>query len=632
MGNKNLRRFFILPGLFLASTSIAADFATDTVTTMNLSDVVVTGTRSASNPSLLSQTVTIVGHSEIENSLRPSLLPVLTEKVPGLFTTARGVYGFGVSGGAAGSISVRGLSGSSAQVLSLIDGHPQYSGIFGHPISDAMQDLMAERVEVVRGPASTIYGSNAMGGVVNVITRKMLSDGMRTTVRSGYGSYNTLELLATNQLRYGRFSSTVSASYNRSDNNRKDMDFGQFSAFAKAAYDFSDDWKVQAEANVTRFEASNPGPVTRPLIDADQRVTRGSVALGIDNSNDVSHGGVSFFFNWGHHWINDGHVAGADPRLYRFISDDDMAGISLRQNVSLFDRTLITVGADWFRYSGEAWNKFVAGAQNGQRKEIVDKYQSELAAYIELRQRLGAYLTLTGGVRVDNNNGIGTEWIPKGGFSLSLPSEISLKGSICKGFRYPTLREMYMFGPANPRLKPESSISYEIGYSQSLLDGALDYGVNIFLIDAKNIIMTVPNPSGAGNLNMNSGKLLNKGVEAQVAYRINRPWSVDMNYSYVNMKHPVIAAPVHKLYAGCSFVDGHWNVSTGLQYIDGLYTSVQPVGEENFVLWNLRVQYQATGWLSLWARGENLLAQKYEINQGFPMPKATVTGGVKFTF
>lgn len=95
--------------------------------------------------------------------------------------------------------------------------HPQYAGIFGHPISDAYQTLLADRVEVLRGPASVLYGSNAMGGVVNIVTRRMHEDGVRTDLHIGYGSYNTLETELTNRIRKGRFSGVVSGSYNRTD-------------------------------------------------------------------------------------------------------------------------------------------------------------------------------------------------------------------------------------------------------------------------------------------------------------------------------------------------------------------------------------------------------------------------------
>ena len=98
------------------------------------------------------------------------------------------------------------------------------------------------------------------------------------------------------------------------------------------------------------------------------------------------------------------------------------------------------------------------------------------------------------------------------------------------------------------------------------------------------------------------------------------------------MENPVLAAPEHKLYAGAMFMSGRWMVSTGVQYVHGLYTSVDPVEKENFVLWNVRGSFRATEWLSVWARGENLLAQRYEINAGYPMPKATFEGGVHFEF
>ena len=139
----------------------------------SIDEVVVTGTRNETDIRHLPMTVSVINRKQIEQAFQPSLLPILTEQVPGLFTTARGVMGFGVSGGAAGSISLRGLNGGSGRLMVLIDGHPQYMGIMGHPIADAYQSLMADRIEVLRGPASVLYGSNAMGGVVNIVTRKM---------------------------------------------------------------------------------------------------------------------------------------------------------------------------------------------------------------------------------------------------------------------------------------------------------------------------------------------------------------------------------------------------------------------------------------------------------------------------
>ena len=310
-----------------------------------------------------------------------------------------------------------------------------------------------------------------------------------------------------------------------------------------------------------------------------------------------------------------------------------MMGISLYQSTRFFKDNRITMGFDWFRYGGRAWNEYVSGENIGTTSELVDKHEDELAGYIDFRQDIGSRLTFNVGLRADHHSRIGLEWVPQTGLAFHLPHAIELKASASKGFRYPILREMYMFPPQNPDLQPESMWNYELAFSQRLMEGRLTYGVNLFYIDGKNLIQTLPNPNGSGMLNQNSGEIENAGVEIQAAYRINRQWSVDGNYSFLHMENPVIAAPEHKLYAEANFSHGRWNVSTGVQCIEGLYTSVgENESKESFVLWNLRASFRACKWLDIWARGENLLAQKYEINAGYPMPGATVMAGFNLSF
>lgn len=620
--------------LSLVPVPLAAQMPTDSTRARRMDAVMVTGTRNETDVRHLSQTVSVVGRKQIEESLQPSLLPVLSEQIPGLFVTSRGVMGYGVSNGAAGGISLRGLGGSSGRLMVLIDGHPQYAGIFGHPISDAYQSFLAERVEVLRGPASVLYGSNAMGGVVNIVTRQMRQDGVKTHLHAGYGSYNTLETEVTNRVRKGRFTSVVSASYNRTDGHHTDMAFEQYGGYAKLGYEMTDHWNVRGDVNVTHFNASYPGPVNAPLIDGDQRITRGMTSAALENKYGKTSGALSFFYNWGNHWINDGYTpsAGEGPQDDRFLSFDNMLGISFYQSARLFAGNRLTAGFDWFRYGGHAWNEYVSGEKAGTESDLVDKHENELAGYLDLRQDLTRWMTLNAGIRTDHHSRVGLEWVPQAGLAFHLPQSIELKASASKGFRYPILREMYMFPPQNPDLKPESVWNYELAFTQQLLQGRLTYGLNVFYLDGKNLIQTLPNPHGSGMLNQNTGRIENSGVEIQAAWRIDRHWSADANYSFLHMKHPVIAAPEHKLYAGGHFSQGQWDVSTGIQYIAGLYTSTAPVSQENFVLWNLRASFRATRWLNIWARGENLLAQEYEINAGYPMPRATVTAGFNVQF
>lgn len=596
-------------------------------------EVVVTGVRNETDVRHLSQTVSVVKSQTIRQAMQPSLLPVLADHVPGLFATSRGVMGYGVSGGAAGNISLRGLGGGSGRLLVLIDGMPQFMGLMGHPIADSYQSFLAERVEVLRGPASALYGSNAMGGVVNIVTRHARQDGVGTSLRAGYGSYNTVEAEFANHVRKGRFSSVLSGSYNRTDGHRKDMGFSKFDGYAKVGYGLSHSWSVSADFEISHFNASQPGSVTVPLADADQEVTRGKVSVAVRNTYRSTSGGLNLYYNWGNHWINDGYTPDPDDnnsrKAYRYDSHDDMAGVSLYQTLSLFRGNRLTVGADWFVLGGTAYNRFVEGERSGQSDKLVDKTEQELACYAAIGQDLTRWLTLDAAIRADRHSQVGMEWIPQAGLSFRIPHDATLKLSVGKGFRYPTLREMYMFNPKNPDLKPESMWNYELAYTQRLLGNRLGYGLNVFYIDGKNLIVTVPR-AGATPLNMNTGRIYNTGVEAQADFRINEIWAVEANYSWLHMTNPVVAAPENKLYAGATFAKGRWTVASGIQYVAGLYTSVSPETKENFVLWNVRASFRLSPVFGLWVRGENLLAQKYEINQGYPMPRATVFAGITF--
>lgn len=608
------------------STKVARSYA--------INEVVVTGTRSETDVRHLPMTVSVVGRPQLEASQQTSVLPVLNSQVPGFFSTSRGVMGYGVATGASGQMSLRGIGGPAQAglpttgLLVLIDGHPQYMGLMGHPIADAYQTMMAERVEVLRGPASVLYGSNAMGGVINIVTRKMQEDGIRTNINIGAGSYGSIQTEATNRIRKGRFSSTVTASYNRTDGHRADMAFEQYGGYAKLGYDFTDNWKVWGDVNVTRFNATNPGSVMKPYIDNDQRITRGMTSFALENYYEKTSGALSFFYNWGDHWINDGYQPGGEPLQYRFNSNDQMLGVSWYQSVQLFQGNRLTVGADYFHFGGEAWNQFF----DGHRETSANKSLNEVAGYVDFRQDIAAWLTLDAGARVDYHSQTGTEFIPQVGLAFHLPENAEIKAMASKGFRNPTIREMYMFPPQNPDLKPEKLWNYELSFSQRLMDNRLSYGLNVFYINGENLIIRLPNPNGSGMLNQNSGGIENWGAEANVGYQFNPVWSVMANYSWLHMENPVLASPEHKLYGGVNFRKGRWSASTGIQYVKGLYTDLDAATKENFVLWDMQGSFKATNYLSFYVRGENLLAQRYEINAGYPMPKATFMGGVNINF
>ena len=527
MKKKNILLLSIAGLWTMAGFAQAAKDSARIARNLTIDEVVVTGTRNETDIRHLPMTISVVNRKVLEQRFQPSVLPALTEQVPGLFATSRGIMGYGVSTGAAGGMNLRGIGGSpTAGLLVLIDGHPQYMGLMGHPIADAYQTMLTDRVEVLRGPASVLYGSNAMGGVINIVTRKMQEDGVKTHAQIGYGSYNTLQTEVSNRIRKGRFSSVVTGSYNRTDGHRDNMEFEQYGGYAKLGYDFNDSWKLWGDVNITQFKASNPGEAGNPYIDNDSRITRGMTSLALENRYEKSSGALSFFYNWGRHKINDGYHPGGTPQESHFNSKDRMLGVSWYQSATLFTGNRLTVGFDYQHFGGESWNRMVS---TGERVPGVDKQMDEFAGYVDFRQDLGEWLSLDAGIRVDHHSHVGTEWIPQGGLSFHLPRQTEVKAMVSKGFRNPTIREMYMFPPQNPDLMAESLMSYELSFSQRVLDGTLSYGINLYYIDGDNMIMTVPTDGKPKNVN--TGKIENRGIEANIGYRITPHWHVNAKNS-----------------------------------------------------------------------------------------------------
>jgi len=134
--------------------------------------VIVTGTMPKVNLRNLPMSITVIPETGIGRENATLLSCLAHRRGARSFHHRTGCCGIWRGGRAAGGMSIRGIGGfPTTGVLVLIDGHPQYMGLMGHLLADSYQSMMTERVEVVRGPASVLYGSNAMGGVINIITK-----------------------------------------------------------------------------------------------------------------------------------------------------------------------------------------------------------------------------------------------------------------------------------------------------------------------------------------------------------------------------------------------------------------------------------------------------------------------------
>ena len=562
---------------------------------INLQGVVVSANKIQVNRNSVPLSISVIDREEIEASSESALLPVLSQRVPGLFVTQKGITGFGVNDGSAGTVNIRGV-GQGNKVLMLFDGQPQWAGIFGHALPDTYVASDVERVEVIRGPGSLMYGSNAMGGVVNIITRHHKQEGRRTQARIMYGSYNTQKYMVNNGYNIGNFSSFISLNHDRTDGHRPNSKFHITNGFANLGYKINEHYRVTGDLSLAKFKTQNPGEIDAPVLDYLVDVLRGTTSFALENHHEKTSGALRVFYNWGNHEVNDGYEPGGTPRSYLFRSDDHNTGVLLYQSFRLVEGNTFTAGIDYKNWGGHAWNDSI----NGKKGELIDKSVNEVAGYVIMQQDLFDMLSINAGVRYEHNSVFGGEWVPQAGLTVRPFEGNVIRASFSKGFRSPNIREMYMWGAANDELKPENMLNYEVAVGQSFLDGRLYGEVTAFFIDGKNMIESVSVVPGQTYpmKNRNVGTFTNKGIELEGRYQILRNLSMDMNYSYLHTSKPLLAAPAHKLNVGATYSPGRFTFNANVQSVYDLYVRLEnPANKisevkENYTVLNARAAYR----------------------------------------
>ncbi|MFH2144185.1 MAG: TonB-dependent receptor [Bacteroidota bacterium] len=589
---------------------------------IQLTDVVVTGTKSEVARENVPLSVSTISNMEIEESGESALLPVISEKIPGLFVSERGITGFGVSTGAAGQISIRGIGGSpNTQVLILIDGQPQYMGIMGHPLPDSYVASDAQKVEVVRGPASIMYGSGAMGGVINIITKNQNADGYSIKAGTSFGSYNTQKYMATAGYKNKKLSTFISFNHDYTDGHRESSGFDIYNGYAKLSYNISEHLDITTDFNIAKFKTYDPGQINTNDTTFKNNghwidIMRGKASLSINNKYDKSNGAIKVFYNFGEHKIYDG-----------FHSKDINTGIIVYQSAELFKNSNVTLGVDYKTFGGIAENIL---AMQGEGIVFGDTLQSELGVYAIAQQKIFSKLIINAGIRFENHSVFGDEMIHQAGFSYQPVENTTIKGIVSKGFRSPTIRELYLWAPANEDLKPERLMNYEIGIIQKL-GNKINLELTGFYIEGENLINTII--VGGLPINMNTGEFYHSGCEFVLNYRPVKNLRINTNYSFLHMETPLLVAPEQQFYLGISYQYKKIRLAVNTQYIDKLYTVTTKNAEKTqyYTLINTRICYIFNDYITVYIAGNNLLNESYEINFDYPMQGTNFVGGLNFS-
>jgi len=548
----------------------------------------------------------------IESTGARTAFDAVERLVPGAFVTHRGVLGYGISTNGTGEISIRGVGESpNAGVLIVVDGRPDFQGEMGHPLPDFFSLSDVSRVSVTEGPASVLYGSNAMGGVVEIDPIEP-SRQNETRLTASLGSFLTGQYRLANGGMLGRLFYNVTAGVSHTDGDRPYSHFREGDTSLSLGYDFSDHWKVSLDGRYGRFYVEDPGPVD----DASQAnfaiVGRGGFSASATDTYGWTYGYIRAFGSYGRNFISDG-----------FRSTDDATGGRAAQSFVLSPRLLVEVGTDDMHYGGEAHAE-PGGFSFGTH------HIGEQAGFTRLQWLPFHRLRLNAGYRYQANSQFGVISVPEVGASYSFSGRFSIGFDASRGFRNPTLRELYLFPAPNPNLKPETMWNYQATFHAQLARRFRAWS-SVYYASLRDVIVVLGNYPDLSLLN--AGNAINRGVE------FNSEWTpvghirVQGGYAYVRSTNlpPLVPAskfnysvaiPLRRLTVDFS------GISAGRRYTDTTHTAY--MGQYTDA--TFRLSYPLGEHSTVFALVDNLFDRRYEFLPGYPMPGINAAGGFTLKF
>lgn len=585
--------------------------AQDSLRTYILDEITVTDKRSINAVPTFLYKKSLLEINENHQLNTEPVLKIIDLYNPGIFVTSRSNLGYGVGSGSGGGINVRGIGSSpNTQVLLLVNGNPQFMGLMGHPLPDSYTSDEVKEVEVISGPASAIYGSGAMGGVVNLITGSEMDKGTSLSLSSSYGSFNTLQYSAKLGYSTRDFQSSFKYKNQSTDGHRSNSSFDLDSYSIDIEKPIGNIFALRLSSAVDDYKIYDPGTVSNPLPDSYADITRGIIELGLSNYFAKSDGRISLFYNFGEHEISDG-----------FQSKDYNFGGRFFQNFELSEINTTSIGLDYTNFGGEAENVLMEA-------DFGDHSISQFGMFINTSHSFSKIVQFSGTLRYDNNSQFGSIITPQAGFNFQLTRKLKTKFFVSKGYRNPTIRELYLFPFPTPDLKPENLWNYETGISY-LFNESLETDVNLYYIEGDNLIQVTGVPP---NLTYsNSGKFINKGLEANIKYDPFDFYNIKISASIIDPDKITASFPQQSFSAIIDFTFDKFYSLLLIEHnreIYGVNNFMQKLND--FTLVNIDWTYNVINNLVIGVKVENLLDEEYEILPGYPMPGISFYGSIKW--
>ena len=598
-------------------------------------DIVVTANGIEQPRAEVGQSISVLDHKTLETS-QVSVISDILRTVPGV-SIAR-------TGGVGGQTSAFIRGGESSQTLVLIDGvrindpsTPNAAFDFG-----ALLTGNIDRVEVLRGPNSVVWGSQAIGGVVNIVTAEPTAD-FAGGARAEYGYRNTANVQGNVSGRSGIVSGNVGGGYYRTDgisaltNNSERDSYKNASANAKLKFAFSDSLSLDLRGYYNRGTVQYDDQFSfGPLTDPRTRTTQYIGYAGL--SAKLLDGRLRNRLSYSRTNISR---IGTDTAVPVSFNVNSLRGTIDRFEYhgafDVIDAVTLVFGVEHERTFARTF--FPA---NGPLPDVAKTTVTGGFGQVIVKPVRG--LTVTGGVRYDDYSAYGGvttfganfAYTPNGGNTL-------IRGTYAEGFRAPTLTEALLpFG--NTALKPETAKSYDVGVEQTLLDGAIKASATYFHRTSDNAIVF----SFVSFQSENIERTRSDGVEFGLDLQPTSNLTVKAQYSLVNARDlsPGVAFGARlarRPKDSASFAidwESPWGVSLGstvtvtgdsFNALPNVF-SPNPARNDGFVLVGVRAAYAINDRLELFGRVENAFDETYATVRGYGALGRNAYVGVRAKF
>jgi len=614
-----------------------------------LSEVVVSATRTQTSTLELANSVTVIDSAEIANRNSSNVFDLLKNEYGVSYTRQGGP-------GTLSNINIRG--GNSSYTLVLVDGievnlnnDPSNFYDFASLSTDNVQSI-----EILRGPQSTLYGSNSLAGVINVITKKGIGK-PSFSLLSEAGSYKTFKNTLGMNGNVSNFNYSVTLSRAESEgfsaasekygNTEKDG-YKKNNISARLGYDFTETAQLNLLMSYNNSKsdydqtAGKFGDDPTYIFNQEEFSFRGEGKFDLLDGKWNQKIGASIFrnvrkYNFDYSKFN----AAASNSSY----DGRKIKIDWQNNFNLLENHLLTFGIE--NISEAAVSEYFYFSQFFNYESLFPQKKSNtFGTYLQDQLKIGQSFFSTLGVRFDNHDKFGSVFTYRFAPAYIIwETGTKLKATFGSGFKTPSLFNLYDPAYGNLDLNPEESIGFDAGVEQFLANDLLSIGVTYFQNNYKDLIGF---DQSFKAINVNKAKT--NGVETYLTAQMFDKLKIKLNYTYTNAKdesegldddeRKLIRRPEHKVGSYLSYnFSPKANANVEVIYIgeqddlvfDNLTFTSSRTQLDPYILLNFSAHYQLLEFLRFNLRLENILDSDYEEVYGYATPGFSIYGGIKLS-